>query len=52
MGIRHFCVGWDVMVLSDWFTEQGKAMREVLAEASNGSVPAERTPAAAVTNTY
>ena len=30
MGIRHFCVGWDVMVLHQWLTEQGKAMQEIL----------------------
>jgi 2-keto-3-deoxy-L-rhamnonate aldolase RhmA len=53
MGVRHFCVGWDVMVLHDYFTEQGKAMREVLAEAGNGVVssPSE-SPAVAVSNTY
>ena len=30
MGVRHFCVGWDVVMLHNWFTEQGKAMRAVL----------------------
>jgi 2-keto-3-deoxy-L-rhamnonate aldolase RhmA len=50
MGIKHFCVGWDVMVLSDWFTEQGKQMRDVLSNAG-GNVSAE-IPAAAVANTY
>ncbi|HET6316598.1 MAG TPA: aldolase/citrate lyase family protein [Chloroflexota bacterium] len=30
MGIRHFCVGWDVRVLHDWLTDNGKRMREVL----------------------
>ena len=33
MGIQHFCVGWDVRVLHDWFTAQGKAMRDVLSGA-------------------
>jgi 4-hydroxy-2-oxoheptanedioate aldolase len=37
MGIRHFCVGWDVRVLHDWFTEQGKAMRDILANAESGA---------------
>ena len=23
--MQHFCVGWDVRVLHDWFTEEGKA---------------------------
>lgn len=31
MGVKHFCVGWDVRVLHDWFTEQGQAMRDILA---------------------
>jgi 2-keto-3-deoxy-L-rhamnonate aldolase RhmA len=30
MGVRHFCVGWDVRVLHDWFTSQGQAMRGLL----------------------
>jgi 4-hydroxy-2-oxoheptanedioate aldolase len=30
MGIQHFCVGWDVRILHDWFTEQGQAMRALL----------------------
>jgi 2-keto-3-deoxy-L-rhamnonate aldolase RhmA len=31
MGVRHFCVGWDVRVLHDWFTQQGQAMQQLLA---------------------
>jgi len=38
MGVQHFCVGWDVRVLHDWFTEQGKAMHDVLAAAAGGQV--------------
>ena len=38
MGVQHFCVGWDVRVLHDWFTEQGKAMHDVLAAAASGQV--------------
>jgi 2-keto-3-deoxy-L-rhamnonate aldolase RhmA len=30
MGVRHFCVGWDVGVLHRWFTEQGQAMQSLL----------------------
>jgi 4-hydroxy-2-oxoheptanedioate aldolase len=30
MGVQHFCVGWDVRVLHDWLTEQGKAMHDLL----------------------
>jgi 4-hydroxy-2-oxoheptanedioate aldolase len=38
MGIRHFCVGWDVRVLHDWLTDNGKAMRDILAD-SGAVVP-------------
>jgi 4-hydroxy-2-oxoheptanedioate aldolase len=30
LGIRHFCVGVDVRILHDYFTEQGAEMRELL----------------------
>jgi len=30
MGVSHFCIGWDTMVLSQWCRQQGKAMREML----------------------
>jgi 2-keto-3-deoxy-L-rhamnonate aldolase RhmA len=32
LGVRHFCVGHDVGILHDWYTEQGKRMRDALAE--------------------
>jgi 4-hydroxy-2-oxoheptanedioate aldolase len=38
MGIRHFCVGWDVRVLHDWLTDNGKRMRDILAD-SGAVVP-------------
>ena len=40
MGVKHFCVGWDVRVLHDWFTEQGKAMQSLLSGAGNGQLTA------------
>ena len=30
MGVRHFCMGWDVEILHDWFRGQGEAMRQLL----------------------
>lgn len=46
MGVRHFCVGWDVRILNDWLVAQGALMRAALAgqPAPNGSTSA--TPAA------
>jgi len=30
MGVRHFCVGWDVRVLHDWLMAEGNAMQRLL----------------------
>jgi len=29
MGVKHFCVGWDVDTLYQWCREQGKAFKKV-----------------------
>lgn len=47
MGVRHFCVGWDVRILNDWFIGQGKAMQDALA----GRV-AEAAPVASARSGY
>ena len=31
MGVRHFCIGWDVFVMSVWCREQGEAWKGLLA---------------------
>ena len=31
MGVRHFCIGWDLRVIYDWCREQAAGMREMLA---------------------
>ena len=30
MGVKHFCIGWDVRILADWWDEKGAAMRGML----------------------
>ena len=30
MGVRHFCMGWDVGILFDWFKTKGGALRDLL----------------------
>lgn len=30
MGVRHFCIGWDLRTVFSWCREQGAAMRELL----------------------
>ncbi len=34
MGVKHFCIGWDVSILFEWFQQNGKAMRETLGVAA------------------
>lgn len=40
MGVRHFCIGWDVGILHDWWQRNGEGMRAILA----GAVPAAVGP--------
>jgi 4-hydroxy-2-oxoheptanedioate aldolase len=30
MGVKHFCIGWDVRILHDWWTANGAGMRKML----------------------
>lgn len=30
MGVRHYCLGWDVLILNQWWREQGKSMLGIL----------------------
>jgi 4-hydroxy-2-oxoheptanedioate aldolase len=30
MGVKHFCIGWDVRVLYNWWRENGEGMRAML----------------------
>lgn len=30
MGVKHFCMGWDVSILFNWYKQNGKAMLNVL----------------------
>ena len=32
MGVKHFCMGWDMSILHEWFTQTGGPMRELLEE--------------------
>jgi len=33
MGVRHFCIGWDLMTLYQWCKKHGAGMRRLLGEA-------------------
>ena len=30
MGVKHFCIGWDVRILADWWDAKGAEMRKML----------------------
>lgn len=32
MGVKHFCIGWDVRILFDWWRDEGRKMRGLLGE--------------------
>ncbi len=32
MGVRHFCIGWDVMMMADWCRKQGDTWNSLRAE--------------------
>jgi 2-keto-3-deoxy-L-rhamnonate aldolase RhmA len=32
LGVRHFCMGWDVSILFDWFKSECRALRDALGE--------------------
>ncbi len=32
MGVRHFCIGWDLLTIFQWCQRNGEKMRELLAE--------------------
>ncbi len=33
MGVKHFCIGWDVRILHDWWRTNGEGMRAMLSGA-------------------
>lgn len=32
MGVRHFCIGWDLGIIAAWCRSQGKGMKELLSQ--------------------
>jgi 4-hydroxy-2-oxoheptanedioate aldolase len=43
LGVKHFCIGWDVSILFAWFKENGKAMRQLLGRGAAESAQGPRT---------
>ncbi len=48
MGVQHFCIGWDVRILADWWDTKGADMRKMLrtkpgkAKAAPAKAPARK----------
>lgn len=45
MGVKHFCIGWDVRILADWWDTKGAEMRGLLGGGT--AAPAVKAPAKA-----
>jgi hypothetical protein len=41
MGVKHFCIGWDVRILHDWWQVNGDGMRAMLPAARETASTAE-----------
>ncbi len=45
MGVKHFCIGWDVRILADWWDTKGAEMRKLLRAKPRKAAPAKQAPA-------
>ena len=36
MGVKHYCIGWYVRILHDWWRANGEGMHAMLADATKG----------------
>jgi 4-hydroxy-2-oxoheptanedioate aldolase len=45
MGVKHFCIGWDVRILADWWDTKGAEMRKLLRAKPRKAAPARQAPA-------
>jgi 4-hydroxy-2-oxoheptanedioate aldolase len=46
MGVQHYCIGWDVRILYQWWQQNGAGMKAML---EGGATPAAKP---AKTGTY
>jgi len=37
MGVKHFCIGWDVRILHEWWRVNGEGMRGMLGATATAS---------------
>ena len=45
MGVKHFCIGWDVRILADWWDSKGAEMRDMLKVQKGKAKPTARAKA-------
>jgi 4-hydroxy-2-oxoheptanedioate aldolase len=45
MGVKHFCIGWDVRILADWWDTKGAEMRKLLRAKPHKAASAKQAPA-------
>lgn len=50
MGVKHFCIGWDVRILYDWWCANGEGMRAMFGEEK--SKPASKPAVREAVGTY
>lgn len=46
MGVKHFCIGWDVRILHEWWRVNGAGMRAMLEAGSAAAAPVAKETAA------
>lgn len=51
MGVKHFCIGWDVRILADWWDSKGAEMRDLL-DGKGGAPAKEKAKATAKAGNY
>jgi len=44
--VKHFCIGWDVRILADWWDTKGAEMRKLLRTKPRKAAPAKQAPPA------
>jgi hypothetical protein len=42
--VKHFCIGWDVRILADWWDTKGAEMRKLLRTKRGKAAPAKQAP--------
>jgi hypothetical protein len=45
LGVKHFCIGWDVRILADWWDTKGAEMRKLLRAKPRKGASAQPAPA-------